>query len=166
MDKNCRILTERMLLHSIDELDTGWIVAWRSNPNVYRYFKSPHALTLAEHRNWFRNNYLQNNNRLDFFAVDKAKSIPMGVFGISRDSEVSDTVEVNYILDPEQQGKGLASEAVEALIAFAHQKWNSVYAVAEIHKENTSSINLAERIGMTYYDDIDKYVIYRKRIKE
>jgi len=160
------ITTERMFLRGIEELDAGWIIAWRTDLDVYKYFKSPHAVTLAEHRNWFRNNYLFNDNRVDFFAIGKSSGIPVGVFGISRKNDKSDTVEVNYLLDPEQQGKGLASEAVEALIAFAHREWGSKYAIAEVHKENVSSIRLAEKIGMTRLNDFGKYEIFRKSIKE
>ena len=55
--------------------------------------------------------------------------------------------ELGYWLLPEMQGRGLASEAAEAVLAFAFQELNLATLVSYIDEENTASLRLAERLG-------------------
>lgn len=57
------------------------------------------------------------------------------------------TVEVGWVLAREFTGRGIASEAVRALLDFAFGDAGACFAVAEIHNDNHASIALAERLG-------------------
>ena len=115
------ITTQRLYLRGIDEEDAAWIVKWRSDPEVYRFFKSPHRITLEEHLQWFNNNYKHNSSRYDWMCIEKDSGTRAGVFGLVRESECA---EINYILAPEAQHKGYATEAIGALIKYAFTKMN------------------------------------------
>ena len=60
MTNKYTIKTKRLILREIESGDAETIVRWRSDPKVYQYFRSPHALTMEEHLAWFENGYLGN----------------------------------------------------------------------------------------------------------
>lgn len=158
MAQNIEIIeTERLLLRGIDVADAEQIVNWRSKPDVYMYFKSPHQITLDEHLNWYSTSYLSNANRFDWMCVEREKKDRIGVFGLYKDQE---SAEVNYLLDPRAQHKGYATEAIRALIEYAFEKWGSKRILAEIHKENKASIELVKRLGFRVVSQDNIFVVY------
>jgi [ribosomal protein S5]-alanine N-acetyltransferase len=97
---------------------------------------------------------LKENNRL------------IGRCGLMRKQiEGVEEVEIAYLLDREYWGKGLATEAAEAIIKHGHAKYGFKRIVAVIHPQNVASIHVAEKIGMEYerdvlYGDIGKVALY------
>ena len=152
------IETERLFLEGIDAESATEIVTWRSNPDVYRFFKNPHQLTIEEHLNWFQNIYLCSEDRADWICIEKSTGNKIGVFGLIRKE---DEAEVNYILDPKDQHKGYASECVKRLVLFAKEHWKSNAIIAEIHKENVPSIALVKKLGFKHFSSVDDFVRYR-----
>ena len=74
-------------------------------------------------------------------------------------------VEIAYLLDREYWGKGLATEAAEAIIKHGYAKYGFKRIVAVIHPQNVASIRVAEKIGMKYerdvlYGDMGKVALY------
>ena len=145
MKDNTRLRTARLTLREIEEKDTGFIVRLRSDPEVYRYFVSPHRITREEHLNWYRKHYLLSDDRIDWIAED-CDGNAVGVFGIKTGAE-DGSAEISYILAPEAYGKGYAREAVEGIMAFAAEQLRITNFIAEIHKDNKASIRFAEKAG-------------------
>lgn len=156
--------TERLVLCDIEEKDTSRIVRWRSNPEVYRYFLLQHPLTKEEHLNWFYNSYINDCNRYDWMARKKEDGQAVGVFGVKRESEQARNAEVSYILSPEHQGMGYASEAVEKVIQFAKECWKCQKVTAEIHIENKRSIGLVERLGFSFLSSSREFCVFERTI--
>ncbi|MBR1906634.1 MAG: GNAT family N-acetyltransferase [Clostridiales bacterium] len=151
------IETGRLLLRGIDESDAELIVEWRSVPDVYRFFKSPHKITFDEHMNWYRNSYLKNSERFDWICIEKESKRRIGVFGLIRDG---DKAQINYLLAPEGQHKGFAAEAVSKLIEYATEKWNCKQVVAEIHRNNKPSLALVVKLGFKKVSEDEQFEIY------
>lgn len=160
--KTEQIKTKRLVLREITESDAEQIVAWRSNPSVYRFFLSPRKISVEEHLDWYMNRYMQDENRIDFIAVEEKGRIPIGVFGVKRADSLS--AEVSYLLDEQFQGKGYAFEAVAALMEFAKKEWNCRFAVAEVHRDNAASVKLANKLGMSEYEEKEPFIEFRKEI--
>lgn len=153
--------SERLRYREICENDAEVIVKWRSDIDAYKFFLSPHKITMEEHLNWYRNSYLKNENRKDYIAILKKSNLPVGVFGIVF---LQDTVEVNYLLSREFRGNGYAYESVSYLLQYAKSIWKCERAIAEIHKDNASSLKLVEKLGFTEYDRNDNIIRFEKRI--
>ena len=151
------IQTGRLILRGIGEGDAPEIVEWRSDPDAYRFFKSPHKITLREHTDWYRDRYLFNENRFDWMAVERETGRKIGVFGLVRDGG---TAEVNYILSPDARHRGYAREAVERLMQYARERWQVERILAEIHRDNKASVALAERLGFTVLSSEGEFIIY------
>ena len=150
------IETERLFLRGITEEDTAEIVAWRSAPDVYRFFKSPHKITAEEHLKWYRENYLHNELRYDWICIEKDTEQKIGVFGLMRKGA---TAEVNYLLCSAAMHKGYATEAIQRIIRFSADVWDIHRIIAEIHKDNEASIALVKRMGFSLQSD-NGFVIY------
>lgn len=158
-----RIETERLILRGINETDTDRIVCWRSEEKVYKYFKQPHKITIEEHNNWYQKRYLNNTDRYDWMCLEKGSANRVGIFGLVRDNTIA---EVNYILSPEEQHKGYASEGVSALVEYAFFKWKVKKVIAEIHKDNQPSIVFINRLGFELELDDGMFRIYSKRCEK
>ena len=150
--------TERLLFRGIDTESAPEIVIWRSNPDVYRFFKNPHQISMEEHIKWFKRAYLSNEDRIDWICIEKSTGKKIGIFGLIRRE---DETEVNYILDPKAQHKGYATEGVKRIILFAKEYWKSKVITAEIHKDNMRSIALVERLGFKQLSSSDDFLRYQ-----
>lgn len=155
--------TARLTLRGIAEEDTHAIVKLRSDPNVYKFFVSPHQISEEEHLTWYKNAYLFNENRIDWIAFDIANKL-VGVFGVKREDENSVEAEVSYILSPEQYGKGYASEAVKRLIQFCREEWKCKFVTAEVHKDNVDSIRFAEKLEFKLEKKSGVFLGYKRRV--
>ena len=65
--------------------------------------------------------------------------------------------EVSYELLPAWWGKGLAAEAVGAVISFALNELNLPRVVAETQSANRKSRQLLERLGMRLIDSVERF---------
>ena len=60
-----------------------------------------------------------------------------------------DEVEIGYRLDPSHWGRGLASEAAQAVRDHAFRDLKLPHVISLIHPDNAASIRVAEKNGMT-----------------
>ena len=155
--------TERLFLRGITEEDTKFIVQLRSNPDIYKYFVFAHIIAEQEHLNWFRSNYLENEDRFDWIALDIQNHL-VGVFGIKRESKSTKEAEISYILSPKYYGMGYAAESIERLIQFCREEWNCYSVKAEIHEENIDSIRFAERLGFLQDEKKGSFLSFKKQL--
>jgi len=73
----------------------------------------------------------------------------IGIMDAKRDIEppFGDDLELGWALLPEVHGKGYASEALAAVLAWERETFNAENLVALIDPDNTPSIKLAEKYG-------------------
>ena len=156
----------RLILREIESTDAENIVAWRSQPEVYKFFRVPHAVTLQEHMAWYNTDYLKNDRRLEFMAIEKETGEPVGVFGIrqSEECEGQEKAEVGYLLKPQAQGKGYSSEAVFKLMKLSKEKWAVKKAAAEVHEDNEASIALVKRLQFIKTEKKGCFFIFEKDV--
>lgn len=152
--------TARLYLRQITKEDAQAIVELRSYPESYRFFRAPHCLTLEEHLRWYEESYCFDENRVDWIALCEEK--PIGLFGLRKAPQEAGCVEVSYLLAPEQQGKGYASEAMKALLRWAVTNWGAQRAFAEIRRDNQASLKFIKQMGFTYWKQEGEFVFYQR----
>ena len=59
-------------------------------------------------------------------------------------------LEIGWRLIPEHNGKGYATEAAKAIIAFAAERVGATYLVAVADPDNVPSQRVMQRLGMTF----------------
>ena len=79
--------------------------------------------------------------------ADKRSDRCIGMVNYHHREARNEKLEIGYILAPAQQGRGLMTEAVAALVAYCFGELAAHRIEALIHPDNTASIRLVERLG-------------------
>jgi ribosomal-protein-alanine N-acetyltransferase len=69
--------------------------------------------------------------------------------------EGREEVEIAYLLDKAFWHQGLATEAAQGILHYGFEKLNLTRLICLMAPENTTSHNVARRIGMTYERQVD-----------
>ena len=68
---------ENIQLRDIEEKDTDYIVQWRNQKNVRKYFINQEDFTKEGHLNWYHN-VVKKKRAVQFIIIDKNLSKPIG----------------------------------------------------------------------------------------
>lgn len=151
--------TGRLRLRAHRAEDHAERVAIWSDPEVTRFIG---GRTLTAEEVWRR--FLQYMGLWSvlgygYWAVEeKATGRYIGDIGFAdfrREMEPSlhGMLEFGWVLAPHAHGKGYASEAVAAAVAWGEQHFGGRRAVCIISPENLPSIRVAEKAGFTHWQD-------------
>lgn len=135
-------------LTSIERNDLELVLAWRSNPEIYRHFRQQEGpLNWDEHIAWFES---RADDRYDFVIHYDGRRV--GVVNINQQDEVG-----IYIGEFSARGTGTATKALKWLCdRFAER----VPLFAEIHKNNDVSKRLFHRCGFQQKNSDGEWLIY------
>lgn len=90
----------------------------------------------------------------------------VGSCGMAPDDLDPNKTQIFYVILPEYQDRGFASEAVAGLVEHAFSKLGVESLVASMAAENAASVKVAEKLGMTYEGSVEKElngVVYQGR---
>jgi RimJ/RimL family protein N-acetyltransferase len=148
------LVTERLLLRRSRPEDAEVISAYRTDPDVSRY------------QGWDRTDVAgvreaivemagrvpgQPGGWVQFTIEELGTGQVVGDVGLNPLDEQG-VIEIGYTLAPEFQGRGYATEAVGALVAYAFDVLDAEVVRAYAAAVNTPSIRLAERVGLTFVE--------------
>lgn len=150
------IETERLLLREFLSSDAEGMFQLDSNPNVHKYVGKKPVTHIDESRAYIEFVQQQYNDiGIGRWAVVlKETNTFIGWSGIkfitTTINNHQDFYEIGYRFIEEHWGKGYATEAGKAFIdyAFNEMKVKAIYAYAD--KENASSRNTLEKLGLKY----------------
>jgi len=147
--------TERLNIRYFKSDDLNSLYNIMKKPEVMYAWE--HGFTKAETKKWLDNQILRyKNDGYGYFAI-MLKDKLIGQVGLGK-SEINgeDIIELGYIFDDSVWGQGYAFEAAKACIKLAFEKHNIDKLYCAICPENTRSINLAVKLGMTQTDEYNK----------
>ena len=163
MDKNSTFSSDRLCFRGISTADTAHLVAWRSNPQIIRYFRNQHPITRKDHERWYQTVYLWDSGRFDFIVIEKQAKKPIGTVGINHIDSRECSCEISYMIaEPAFQRKGYAVEAIVAMMNTAMREGLHTF-FAEVHSQNTASRRTIEKLGYICYNVQYPLIIYCKR---
>lgn len=148
MSDNVSMITERCLLRRLTLDDAPVMFSYRSLPEVYRYeFWQPKTLTEIEE---FINQGFEVAENTPHtwvqFAVCLREGQMIGDVGIHFLGD-DNHVEIGYSIAPKFQGRGYATEAVEALVDHIFSDLKKHRITASIDPGNIKSEALLLRLG-------------------
>jgi len=137
----------RLWYRGINLGDASNIVRWRSDPQVYRYYRSPGPISIHRHLEWFSSEYCGNPSRAEFIILEKNSHRPIGFAGIY--TEDSKDAELGYTIgECSARGRGFATETLGTLVSsFSTLGFSSFFL--EIHPKNNASIRVAQKCGFS-----------------
>lgn len=153
MTKNSfpNIQTERLLLLRLQNSDWEAISFLRSDPKVNEFVKRSSAETKEKALEFIKkiNTEFEKGNSFYWKITKINKETMIGSICLWNFSKDRKTAEVGYDLSPNQQGKGIMKEALNAIIQFAFLELNLELIEAYTHYKNENSKKLLERNGFT-----------------
>jgi RimJ/RimL family protein N-acetyltransferase len=124
----------------------------RAHANVARYlYQEP--LSPAESRDLLTRKIAASawgaeGDWLSAAVVDRGSGIFVGDVGLCWLSERDRTAEIGFIFDPRWHGKGFATEAARALLAWAFGTARLHRVIGRTEARNTASSRVLEKLGM------------------
>lgn len=134
------IRTARLILRRAVWADLEDMHRVFTSPSAMRYWSRPEHETVAETRDWMTYLVDPTPDSVDFAIEHQGRAI--GKAGAWK------LPEVGYILHPDHWGKGLAREAMEAVIAhLAAHLPDLTELTAEVDPRNAASLRLLQKLG-------------------
>jgi RimJ/RimL family protein N-acetyltransferase len=145
------IATERLSLRPFRVDDLATFVAYRSDPEVALYQSWDGTYSMADAESFLRSQrnlvFGQPGDWLQLAIVDRATGAVLGDCAVRVVTDLPATAELGVTLARANQGKGLATEALTAVMAdlFEQRAMHRVFAEAD--DRNVPVRRLLERLG-------------------
>jgi RimJ/RimL family protein N-acetyltransferase len=151
------------------DADLDDMAAMLGDSEVMEYYPRPKSREEAqEWIDWNKRNYLEHGYGL--WIIETIAGEFVGDCGLTWQTvNGRPELEVGYHVRAEVQGRGYATEAASACLAFARDILRAAHLVAIIHPDNQASRRVAEKIGLEFEEDdyggaIDVRSVYGLRL--
>lgn len=146
------IVTERLTLRKMRASDAADMFEYASLEEVTKYLLwSPHeSLDYTKSFLKFLVKKYKKGEYLDYGIELREEKKLIGTCGFVSVDTDNKKAEIGYVLNPAYQGNGYAVEAVKAVIDYAFCVLSLNRVEARVMQGNAPSINLLEKIGMTF----------------
>jgi len=134
-----RIVAGRVVLRRARQGDLAMFHSAMSDVGVMRYWSTPPHADLATTEAWLTDMIAADPQLSDDFVIEY-QGQPIGKMGCWR------LPEFGYLLHPDFQGQGLASDALAGLIAYLRRR-GLPRLKADVDPRNAASLRLLERAG-------------------
>jgi ribosomal-protein-alanine N-acetyltransferase len=143
------LTTPRLTLRWIDERDTAAQFAIFSDPAVMRYWSSEPWTDMAQADEWMARTLgaYRDGSGLRFGVELKETGELIGNVNLYGFFERNRRCESGYVLASAHWGRGYASEAFKAVLAYAFRELDLNRVEADIDPRNTASARVLERLG-------------------
>ena len=139
---------ERTVLRELDNADATDLFAFRSDPEVQRYNSAP-MQNLAEASaliDDLRAEYAAHHG-VHWAVTVRGDSHVLGLMGLVAWEKHHSRAEIGYDLRRDHWGRGLATDAVRAILTFGFTRLNLQRVEAQTIVDNHASVRLLRRLG-------------------
>ncbi|WP_053990422.1 GNAT family N-acetyltransferase [Mangrovimonas sp. TPBH4] len=164
------LTTKRLTLRQVLISDVNAVFALRSDNEINKYLDRQPAKNLEDAKHFIANitENIQKGEALYWGITLTESGIFVGSICLFEFSDQHNTCEIGYELLKNHQGKGIMTEAANAVIAYAFQTLSVQTIEASTHKSNQASIKLLDKLHFkkaTTQDPKDPdfllYVLYK-----
>ena len=153
---NIILETDRLILRQPAVADADAVFVWTSDPEVNRYMSYPLHTDIEVTRQWLRaveqdTEVQAAKENYTFGFVRRSDGLLIGSGGIRRQED--GTWDFGYNLRRDCWGLGYATEAVKAIIDFAHIQRGAKVFAAHHAVDNPASGRVMEKCGLTFHHD-------------
>lgn len=152
MDTVKTLETERLILRPLTEQDAEFILELLNDPSFIRNIGDRKVRTVEGARVYIRNGPVASYAKYGFglcLVELKETSESIGMCGLIKRETLHD-VDIGYAFLPRYWSKGYAIESARAVKKFARDVIGLRRLVAIVDPQNTGSIRVLEKIGMTF----------------
>jgi RimJ/RimL family protein N-acetyltransferase len=153
------IETDRLRLRRSKPEDADTISAYRSDPAVHRYQgwerTDPEGVR-AEIEEMAHRSPGTSGGWTQLSVEDRETGQLVGDVGLSPADDEPGVIKIGYTMSPVFQGRGYATEAVGALVAYAFDTLGADVVRAYASALNLPSIRVAEKVGMQLIERVER----------
>jgi len=139
--------------------DADSLAANANNNNIRLHVRDafPYPYTI-ENAHWWINEGCRAENRYNLAIAVGEKAVG-GIGLVFHEDIYRRSAEVGYWLGETYWGRGIVTEAVEALVAFAFRRFDLVRVHAGVFETNAASRRVLEKAGFTYEGRLRKSIV-------
>ena len=144
------IRTQRLLLRRLEKTDALEILSMRSDESVMKYIGKEPLKTLEEAEAWIQvvQELLDTNEGITWaISFLDEPAVLIGTMGLWRMIKQHHRAEVGYMLHSAHWNKGIAKEALQAIIKYGFEIINLHSIEAHINPDNIASASILEKTG-------------------
>ncbi|MBL7882505.1 MAG: GNAT family N-acetyltransferase [Bacteroidia bacterium] len=151
---NIKLETERLYLREFSIEDVQLLIDLNADEEVTRYTGDGPVKDLEEAKRILTDIiFPQYKNNIGRWAVHlKSSNEFIGWCGL-KDIQEDNEVDLGYRFFKKHWGKGYATESAKAVLEYGVNKLKLKNIIARAAKENTASIHVIKKLGMTYLKD-------------
>ncbi len=162
--------TDRLILREFEEEDAQDLFHLNADPAVIRYTGDPPFESIEQAWEFLVKYKDYEQHGMGRWAIlDKVHNEFLGWCGLK--NHPGQFVDLGYRLFKKYWGKGYATEAATASLDYGFSNLNLEEIVGRVAQENTGSIRVLEKVGMTFWktgschgiDEVSYYRILRKQ---
>lgn len=152
----------RLNFRSLHEDDVHEVFALRSDKEIMKYIPRPLAKDLEDALAHIRSVHevIEKKEGINWAITLKEDSKLIGIIGIYRISHQDHRGEIGYILSPEHHKKGIISEAIHTVLAFAFESLAFHSMEAIIDPDNIASERVLIKAGFVKEAHIKENVLW------
>ena len=136
-------VSDHISLREVLVSDEKLLLNWSNDPQTRKWSFNSNTIIPSEHKIWFKNK-LNNQNVLIWILENDNK--PAGLVRLEKDN---DKAVLNYLICPEERGKGLASPMLIMAMKKVKAYWKNIKVLAYTLPKNIASIRSLEKAGFT-----------------
>ena len=149
------IETERLLLRKIEVTDAPFFYELFNSKGWLDFIGDRNIKTIADAEKQINDKYIPSYTKHgygSFLVLEKASGVPLGTCGIYKRDNL-DHPDIGFAFLPEYIGKGFGYESSKAVMKYAIENLEIDTILAFTVKENSASIKLLEKLGLTNTGD-------------
>ena len=141
-------------LRTVNEADEALLLHWANDPETRKWSFNANSITHSEHKKWFERK-LNALNVLMFILENENK--PAGLVRLEKEDN---NAIINYLIAPEERGKGLASKMLKMAMNIKQDYWGSIKVLAFTFPENIASNKSLQKAGFILKKSTDEKNCY------
>lgn len=163
------IETERLILKTISEEDSGFAFELFNTPKWLKYIGDRNVKSVSDATNYIQEKLLLQHKRIGYSTyvlIEKSADVRIGTCGLY-DRDGLEGIDIGFALFPEYEQKGFAFEAANKLLQVAFKEFGLTEISAITRKDNFSSQKLLEKLGLKLIgktcisDDDEELLLYK-----
>ena len=148
--------TERILARKLEPEDAARLYENHAEAKVKKWFPNESYADIDEAKEailFFRD--CVDQNRLPFVLAIQLKETGelIGDTGVSEVEEEPDALEIGYQICEKYNGKGLATEVLNAMTAFSFARFNATISYGRVVHGNAASARVLEKAGYMFVNE-------------
>lgn len=150
MSKEPIIETERLILRPITLDDAEACFSWNSDDRVAKYMSYPRCTDISQTIDWIKST-LTDEQEWNWAFVLKAENKVIGTGGIGPNKFMEGYWGIGYNLHYDYWHKGYCTEAMRAIVDFAHNELGVNKICSDHAIDNPRSGKVMEKLGLKFH---------------